>query len=55
MSSRVHLVDVNGCRHCGALARGHANRWIARVGWHTYAEPTTEERLARFKLKRGIV
>ena len=45
--------EPNACRWCGVPQRGHFQLWKPPVGWHTFAEPTDEQRLARMKARRA--
>jgi hypothetical protein len=47
------IPDPDGCRWCGIAQYGHCRRFRASVGWHTWAEPTDAQRLARMKARRA--
>jgi hypothetical protein len=36
--------DPSACRWCGLSKEGHMSQWHAAAGWHTWTEPTTEQR-----------
>jgi hypothetical protein len=40
---------VGGCRWCGFGTPDHGNAWIPGRGWHTFADPTDDQRKARLK------
>lgn len=42
----------NGCGHCGIPERAHYQRWKPPVGWHTWAQPTAAQTLARMIARR---
>lgn len=46
--------EPNGCRWCGYGRRGHYGFWRAPAGWHTWVEPTDEQRLRRMRARRGM-
>lgn len=46
--------EPNGCRHCGAAQRFHCQRWTDAAGWHTWTEPTDEQRKARMLARRNM-
>jgi len=48
------LTPIEGCLHCGLPKRDHAQRWRSGVGWHTWAEPSPEQRGARAELIREL-
>lgn len=44
----------SGCRWCGLPARGHAQRHPGSgIPWHSYAEPTQPQILARMRARRA--
>lgn len=45
--------SANSCRWCGREAREHAIEWVASVGYHTWTAPTSKQRLARMRARRG--
>lgn len=52
-TNRVLPPDPNGCRWCGDARGHHGTQWVASVGQHTWAEPTTEQRLRRMQARRA--
>ena len=42
-------VDPSGCQYCWFSRRNHAYRWSSEVGFHSYIEPTKEQRYARIR------
>lgn len=54
-SARSDCVPApSGCRWCGIEARGHAQQWVAEVGWHAWTAPTVQQRKDRMlKRRRG--
>lgn len=44
----------SGCRHCGVEAREHLQRWTAAARWHSWVEPTQEQRKARMLARREV-
>jgi len=46
--------NPSGCRHCGIDKHGHLSQWAPHpVGWHTWAEPTMEQRKSAIKANLG--
>jgi hypothetical protein len=41
--------DPSACRWCGLSKEGHMSQWKQPVGWHTWTEPTTEQRYAAIR------
>jgi hypothetical protein len=46
------IPSPNGCRWCGLEERDHFQRWKPPVGWHQWAEPTSEQRKERMRARR---
>lgn len=43
-------LNPSGCRHCGFGESNHCDRWSPQpVGWHTWTEPTKEQRYERIR------
>lgn len=51
-SARKKTAEPGACRWCGRPRDGHYQRWIEPVGWHTFTEPTDEQRKTRMLAKR---
>lgn len=51
--ARARAVVPSGCAHCGLDRRAHVCRWIAPVGWHTYAPPSQAQILVRMLARRA--
>ncbi len=47
-----NLAVPNGCRWCGHDRHGHFSGWHRGGEWHTWAEPTDEQRLTRMRARR---
>lgn len=49
-----HMVapSPNGCRWCGKDLRGHVIAWAGSAGYHSWSEPTPEQRRARMFARR---
>ena len=45
-------VTPNGCRHCGTAERQHAQLHHPDVGFHTWVEPTDDQRKERMLARR---
>lgn len=43
-------VEPSGCQYCGIGKRTHRQRWIGEVGWHSWAEPTKQQRYERIRM-----
>lgn len=43
----------NACRWCGVDERRHAVSWTPAVGYHSWQEPTVQQRRARFMSRRA--
>lgn len=41
------IPNPNGCRWCGVDKEDHLQRWDPNVKWHTWVEPTVEQRKKR--------
>jgi hypothetical protein len=44
--------NPNSCRHCEVDREEHLQRWHPDAGWHTWIEPTSEQRKARMLTRR---
>ncbi|WP_327259977.1 MULTISPECIES: hypothetical protein [unclassified Streptomyces] len=49
----ARIPSPNACRHCGLDQRGHAQQWTTFAGWHTWAQPTQDQILARMRARRA--
>lgn len=43
----MRMPPPNGCTHCGLPERAHLRVWTDGTGWHTWVEPSDEQREAR--------
>lgn len=50
--STPQIMEPSACTWCGIAERGHARQYADAVGWHTWAQPSQEQMLARMKARR---
>ena len=48
------LATPDGCRHCGTAERAHSQMHHRDVGFHTWVEPTSEQRKERMLARRRL-
>ena len=46
------LPSPSGCRWCEIERHEHVRRWSAAAGWHSWTEPTMEQRKERILARR---
>jgi len=49
----VRAPEVNGCRWCGHLERGHGLTYTSGAGYHLWVPPTDGQRKARFLARQN--
>lgn len=47
------LASPNACRWCDIDRENHLQRWMPGTRWHTWVEPTDEQRKARILARRA--
>lgn len=50
--STPQIMEPSACTWCGIAERGHARQYADAAGWHTWAQPSQEQMLARMKARR---